>query len=1578
MNEMAKHFIVRGSLKSIMQSYMFARSLFARITCTILIFRFSTLAHNNMTQSSAILQNDKCPRITHVQFGLLNPVEVRRQSVVPVTTGTLYTRQIPSVGGLNDLRMGSCDRRFHCGTCRHDIIKCPGHFGHLDLALPMYHIGMTPIILKILRCVCFFCSELLVNLSEDDAQLVAVEGRERLLYVSNLCKTRRPCRACGGQQPKYVYTRSTTLFSMDISDMHFADAAEEAYMKRPLTAARVRSILADITDANARILGMNPTYARPEWMVLTVLQIPPPISRPCISATDGSRAKGQDDVTIKLMDIFRANKSVDSLLRELNLSSGFMPTSVDEWVRGEKWDLDATGASEQDVARVHTAVEMLQAHLNQYFHHGTTTDTKSSGAVGRTHCRTLRLIPERWRGKKGRFRGNLAGKRVNFSSRTVASPAPDYDVDEVGIPAMVAYHLTFPERVTVYNLHILTDAVRRGPGVAGGAMTVIVPGGDLIDLGLGTVRESLVLEVGWIVERHLWNGDWVLLNRQPSLHRMSIMAHRIRIIPDRTFRLPVCDTTPYNADFDGDELNIHVLQTHDARAEAECLMSATTQMMNPENNKPIIALVQDSLVAAYLLSSRDTFLRRDQVMQIMMNLRYLPRGATVMPPPAILRPVALWTGKQVFSLLMSPTTMFERGGRGGQRPVVVRAGELLTGRLCKMTLGTSAGGLVHLLIRDYGFQAAANFVSDAQRLMQAFMMMTGFSVGVGDCVMSAASHARVTTLLNATFAHTDKVFSNTLSVPSEVVDGCVTKILGGILTRGGAAVMQDASVKNNNISVMINSGSKGSAINIAQILSCVGQQSVEGGRIRKSVGQRTLPCFRRGDNSAGARGFVCNSYGTGLTAQEYFFHAMGGREGLVDTAVKTAATGYIQRRLSKAQEGLQVRHDATVRNSSDDVIQFYYGGDSYYPTKLECTTLRTFSMDDATLEADIVGDRLQWNAVVGAVDAPAWMAAAMAECQRLRTDRDDVRHVQLQLYDAPTGDVVMPCIPARLLKQAVNLFGRLAAPPCVTTYRRLVDDFFARIEHARRPSATVLTRIYLRTFLTMRNIVVVHGLTTEGLQWVLQRCWSQFNDALAEAGEMVGTVGASSIGAPCTQMTLNTFHTAGVLAHTVTQGVPRLKELIDLSVKIRTPSLRIYLDTPYSKHESMACRLAAGFEFTVLMQVVATSEVVWEPVDGPVTAADVDFVQLNAALGCGLCDTSCSPCVIRFVLDREKMYNKRLTVNIVGHAVAAYLGAFGVVVWSEVNMMQWCVRVRLRGFELSNLVTEPMEGRELDLKANCTVHDYLLDNVPVHGVPGITRVVPRCDTVTVPDTVTGGLQHVPRWSVDTEGTNLHRILALPGVDTCRTRSNDIFETFAVLGIEAATHQLLTEIRSVLSHDGAYVNDRHLQLLVDVMTQTGDLTPVTRHSMPKMGASVYTRASFEQTQDVLTWAAAMGVYNPTHGVTENIMLGTPITGGTGACSVTTEPHALPPVQKHAIVKPIVKETSVRTVAPLVDRAKPVVRPLTAPVTIKPKSSTFVGKKRRRTDDSTQHATRALVLHSPTFRTKIRTFTPQSPS
>ena len=1527
-----------------------------------------------MTTCVALLENLHTPSITNIQFGLMDPAVIRRQSVVHVVRVTLYVRQLPAPGGLNDLRMGTSDRRLPCGTCKNDVLSCVGHAGHIELATPVYHVSMLNIVVKILRCVCFFCSRLLMPRTDMDSRVnddrfKKSDPKEKLNTLVNCCKTRHFCAHCLGPQPKYTQVRTATEIRTEFrpKDLsRFENEEEIEFSRRPFTAAMARAILTFIPDDEVTLMGINCTHARPEWLILTVLQVPPPIARPSIMATDGSRARGQDDITIKLQEIIKANLSLENAFKNSRVASS-SSSSAEGTAPAPQDPVSACVPLFMQVVSpaVKTAIDVLQQHLVQFMHHDSTGSAAGGGGAGtganagggapQRSSRPLRLVPARLKGKKGRFRGTLGGKRVDYSARTVVSPAPTYDIHEVGVPQVIAQHLTFPERVNALNIAQLTRNVRNGPRHPQGASTVIMPDGTLLDLTLYTEQtacEEFELQIGWVVERFLRDGDWVLFNRQPSLHRMSIMAHQVRITQDKTFRLPVCDTTPYNADFDGDEMNLHVLRSYEAVAEAQELMTVTSQLLSPQSNKPIIGLVQDSLVSAFLVTSRDTFFTRAQIMQMVMPIKY-PLFERL-PRPAVLKPTALWTGKQLLSLLFpvfSLDLVVRNGTSDGvkkdpagtmdvlERRVLIVRGELCAGTLCKKTLGTSAGGIIHVLVKDFGNTVASRFIGDAQRVLVEFMLLRGFSVGIGDCMMSSDAHDKVNASINRCLAYADKIKHDSGGgggvgeAPAHLVEGCLTKLMNGTLNRTGAIVQQEVD-PCNNVMIMVQSGAKGSAVNIAQILACVGQQSVEGGRIAADVDGRTLPCYSPCETTVESRGFVANSYGTGLTAQEYFFHAMGGREGLVDTAVKTASTGYIQRRLVKAEEGLQLRYDQSVRNTRDQIVQFCYGGDGFDAVFVEKHVLRTYALSDADVGAKYAFSRDEFRAALhpkcGAASAAAsvwsaWQDALAREYVVLLADRDAVRAGKLAIHGSSDPSVHVTVGVERILDTAISRFcisrrasmpaGDVVHPGALTSVlSKLTTKIRALSRHG---SASCFTLAYVRSVFSLRAIVVQYRLTLEAAKWCAAEIFTRYRQSLASSGEMVGTIGAASIGEPCTQMTLNTFHTAGVAEKTVTLGVPRLKELIDTSRHIKTPSVSIYFQRPYQDSEKMAQHFGVALQFTLLNHVVDTSSVQYDP-DAWDTSVEEDrpIVDAYRALyhgdgdgdgdgeGEGEADAATSPSawLIRVVLDRDALACKNLDVHHVAHAVQLYMGDAAQIMCSELNMLSWVIRIRVKN--LADLmgdmeVVDASERCQLEYACMKTIHDFLLDNAPIHGVPGIKRVmVHTAERAAVGDG--GTLVKHKEWMADTEGSNLRALLGLPCVDSCRTVSNDIHEVLSVFGIEAAQQVLLDEVRAVLSFDGAYVNDRHLQLLADVMTLSGTLTAMTRHSMHKLGGSTYHHASFEETQDVLTNAAAYGVYDKIGGVTENLMMGMLMRGGTGCCDLIFPPAA----NSGAIVRPLV--------------------------------------------------------------------------
>ena len=416
------------------------------------------------------------------------------------------------------------DRRLKCGTCKRPVTTCPGHFGSIALNFPVLHPGFIDVVLKILRCVCFFCSELVLT-EKDKATLRKTRDRkQRLSMASTLGKAKKVCPSCSGNLPQY--TRAGLNIKCDWSRVTFADPEEERYCQRPFTAAEIRLVLRHMKDEACALLLLNPKTTRPENLVLTTLIVVPPIVRPSITITEGSRARGQDDLTAKLCDIVKANTAAKTVL-----------------------DKEAVA-----ISRVGLSITAQQAVTDLAFHVSTFMNNELRGQRQSMQRSGLpsKSITSRLKGKEGRIRGSLMGKRVNFSARSVVSPDSQMDIDQVGIPLRVATKLTVPERTVDWNIDRLRMAVRAGPHVLQGAHAIRRgPRTTLLEFS-DREREAKLLQVGDIVERYLMNDDIVLFNRQPSLHKGSMMGYRVRLMPHKTFRLNMAVTLPLNADCDGD------------------------------------------------------------------------------------------------------------------------------------------------------------------------------------------------------------------------------------------------------------------------------------------------------------------------------------------------------------------------------------------------------------------------------------------------------------------------------------------------------------------------------------------------------------------------------------------------------------------------------------------------------------------------------------------------------------------------------------------------------------------------------------------------------------------------------------------------------------------------------------------------------------------------------------------------------------------------------------------------------------------------------------------------------------------
>jgi len=849
-------------------------------------------------------------RIAAIKFGLISPREIRKMSVTAIITADTYDDDgYPIDMGLMDLRLGVIDPGLKCKTCGGRAGECPGHFGHIDLVAPVIHVGFNKSIRRILRATCRKCSRLLLEPAKKDGYLEQYATLKEMGHlpddlindISKDAAKTKICPYCGETQQAIKFEKPVEY----LEDGH------------KLTPAEIRDRFENIPDEDVRVMGMDPDNARPEWVILTVLPVPPVTVRPSITLESGQRS--EDDLTHKLVDIIRINQRFQE-----NREAGAPQLIIEDL-----W-------------------ELLQYHVTTFY------DNEVSGVPPARHRsgRPLKTLSQRLKGKEGRFRGSLSGKRVNFSARTVVSPDPNLSINEVGVPKAIAMQMTIPVRIVPRNIELMRTYVARGTKVHPGANYVIRADGRRIKV-TDLNHEELIekLEPGWMVERQLQDGDIVLFNRQPSLHKMSIMAHYVKVLPNKTFRLNPAVCPPYNADFDGDEMNMHVLQTEESRAEANILMQVEQNILSPRFGGPIIGGIHDHISGMFLLTRNEKVISKNGALELLRksDVRQLPEPAGHLDDGE-----PYWNGKQIFSQILPEGLDLEFPAEvcfkcdvckkekcEHNAYVVIKDGELLIGTIDEKAIGAFKGLVLDKIVKEYGASAGAKFVDDVTRLAIRGIMRTGLSFGISDEDVPKEAKMQINEVMDTAVEdvkHLIRAYDakELEALPgrtlAETIEMKIMQKLGKARDQTGNIAGSHLGLENSAV-IMAKSGARGSMLNLTQMAACVGQQAVRGERIRRGYSGRTLPHFFKGDLAADAHGFVRASYKSGLNPTEYFFHSIGGREGLVDTAVRTSQSGYLQRRLVNALQDLEVQYDGTVRETRGVVVQFKYGEDGIDSTK---------------------------------------------------------------------------------------------------------------------------------------------------------------------------------------------------------------------------------------------------------------------------------------------------------------------------------------------------------------------------------------------------------------------------------------------------------------------------------------------------------------------------------------------------------------------------------------------------------------------------------------------------------------------
>jgi len=1457
--------------------------------------------------------------VTGLQFSIMSPDEIRKNSVVEVTKHETYDKDVPVVKGLFDNRMGTTDMGKVCATCGLDNIGCPGHFGHIDLAKPVYNYHFIDITMKILKCVCFRCGKLRVN--KESAVISELTNKSNKTRWNTIYELSSKITRCGQETEDGCGCIQPSRYKVDgISGIQaiWKDIGDSTSQSQYFTAEYVKSLFEKISDEDSNLLGFSSNWSRPEWLICSALPVPPPSVRP--SVKQGNSQRMDDDLTHKLAEIVKYNnqlkKKMESFARE---------EIINDWYN------------------------MVVYHIITFINNeepGISQSTHRSG-------RPLKAIQQRLKGKEGRLRSNLMGKRVDFSARSVITPDPNIDLDQLGVPIRIATNLTYPEIVNSFNIEDLQVFVYNGPKVWPGAKTIVKNNGNKF-LITESNKMNMKLEYGDTVNRHIVDNDYVLFNRQPSLHKMSMMGHRVKVMEGDTFRLNVSATTPYNADFDGDEMNMHVPQSIDSMAELINIAALSKQIISPRENKPIITVVQDTLLGLYKLTHSEVIEFNEgsqlhygentniynlsdesktnkcvdsclytykQMINIISDLSTfdgsIPESDNDFEIDGI--KTLLWSGKSILSYILPENINLEMinadfDNNTGNLDSDNRKKSLLSqynekinivkivngiikqGTFDKGLFTKTSKGLIHTIYNDLGSERTCDFINDLQKIVTYVLLVEGFSVGISDMIASQTINEKIKTTIAERKLQIEDIMQEFHLNIFEGISGQSNKdyfeskvngILNKTINETGKIGLENLDPKNR-ATYMINSGSKGKLTNIAQMVACLGQQNVDGKRIPYGFEGRTLPYYYKYDDSSEARGFVENSFISGQTPQEFFFHAMGGREGLIDTAVKTAQTGYVQRQLVKSMEDLKVGYDYSVRGSTGSIIQFVYGNDGMDGTNIESQSIYLTKLSyEELLNKYYFDEKTEWNKFYNKT-----LAEKAKNTKRELLDSifkcllDHREYLITHIFRGQVhNNINYPIHIQRIVENTVKKKKKSNMLPIdiVKGNDKLINSLYIQENFKNNKIFEILIHIHLNP----KVLISEYNISRDEYKVVVNTIRKRFHESKISPGEMVGAIAAQSIGEPATQMTLNTFHFAGVSAKSnVTRGIPRLKELIHNSKNIKSTSTDIHLHDRYSQDKNKLSYIKNMLEFTTLKDLIISSSIYYDPpnvsrktnIEEDKELLDIyrEFSELQESD-----TTNVSPWIIRLLFDKNTMMEKGVVMEDICLKLLEYDEDRLSFTYTDDNSKNLIGRISIN-VEEDEDETEIQDQTDF-INVLKNINDDILNNITIKGITNITDVIigDISKTIIKED---HNMEIVKKNILICDGKNILELFNNEYIDEFNTISNDINEVYEILGIEAAREILMKEITDVVEHAGEYINPRHIEILCDTMSCKGSLTSINRQGINRGDVGPLAKCSFEDTTDQLIKAGIFAEKDNLLGVSSNIMMGQTINSGTGFCNI----------------------------------------------------------------------------------------------
>lgn len=1446
-----------------------------------------------------LLDRKDVENIKAIQFSLFSHQDIIKGSVCDIKSIDTYDGNVPKSGGLFDHNMGTIDPQIICPVDQKRSDLCPGYFGKIDLALPVFNYNFMPYIEKLLKCVCFRCSTLLID-KYDPAVLKELEGKKgynRFMAVCNLAmkskskSNTKKCMynsACMVLQPtKYTRLKTADMAVKDNIVKIRAEFSQDAFKDAKVQKEQIftpeicYNIFKQIKDEDVDFLGFSSKYSRPEWMIITSLPVPPPNVRPSIRQSDNQRS--EDDLSFGLSMIVKANKGLKQLLenngkeKNTNEHQGFLQHQVATYMNNE-----IPGVP---------------------------------GVRQRSSFRPLKAIAQRLKGKEGRMRGNIMGKRVDYSARAVISVDPNINIDEFGIAQKIAMVLTFPEIITPYNIQQMRKAVRNGPKNYPGAKSVMKHStGNTVNLKHADVQKvANELELGDTVYRHLVDGDICLFNRQPTLHRMSMMGHKIKVLPGNTFRLNITDCDPYNADFDGDEMNCHIPQSYQTLEELRQLTLVPTQMISPGKSSPVLYLVQDTLLGGYLMTQDHIKLKKNDVHNL---LSFKDSYNGYLPEPAGIEDgEPYWTGKQVFSMILPDVTIMDL------KNVKIKRGEIVNGFLEKKSLGDNAGGLVHQIYNSFGVNETTDFLNDSQNLVTRWITNHSFSISFRDCLISNEDHKIVRDIIKNHIKEAEELIQKAqqgIYMPDldDMYKARKLEIdIVGIVNKAGEEIKKhvygNASemIKNNAFFKEVYSGAQGKDINFQQIIGCFGQQDFQGGRIPYGFTNRSLPHFHRYDISPDSRGFCRNSFGKGLSPSEVFFAAMSGRLSNISKSITTADSGYTSRKYIKATEDLKVAYDFTVRNAYGMIVQFAYGDDNYDPMKIEKMPIKMFEYNDAKMadvyqyDQHMMDERSYWetfmtkSAVDEMMENPQYMDILNREYAEVMDMRSMMRNVFFKNVNlisnasCYTPVNLYRMIQSNLVKFNIQPYQLSDISPLyvIEKYKAMINSVLKYMPE--KHNSVIVQQILFKSFMASKRIVKEYRMNKVMFDYLIETMRHKIIDSFIQPGEMVGVIAAQTLGESSTQLTMNAFHTAGSASGaSITRGLPRLREIIQITKKLKQQTMHVYLTPEYQKSKEDARKALAKITYTKLKDLISSTEIIYNG-ENTVSGHDEDrefmksYKDFVSLFGLEEKNVNCfSPWTLRIIFDKETMMNRKISVHEVQEIIkeSSHNDEDIECIFSDDNSSDIVMRIRIKNDGKSEYyhLMKDFERSLVELK--------------LRGIKNIESVDP-IEYNTVKTDLDGTARDDKAWLLRTGGSNMIDILCQEGVDASRTITNDIVEFYEIFGIEAARSLLFHEFMEVYEEKTV---PRHVKIMVDIMTYRGKLMQIDRHGLNRSNdISPLSKAAFEEILNTVVKAGLFAERDNMKGVSANIAMAQFAPAGTTSFDILMDEDKLAEIEQN---------------------------------------------------------------------------------